>query len=343
MWISAQSPLSDPFRVSACARSNSRIRCSFRSTPRPIATCAVGRSCRAPLWWPPRTASPDSQSPPAQCTRVVSTRIAAQHRVLWWYAPSFLDILVLLVESVNYCMRLSFSLCSLLQATIWIHPQYSSTTMYNDLAIVTLASPFTLNSNVATLPLAASTATFNTGILCTVSGWGDTVFGRALTVDAASVVLLMFIVGCCRRFDFQHTAVRIGVDCEPVDMFGVLDIAALDSHLHVHNNDRHMSRRQRRSGNLQRHCARWQHHKRSRRRVHSMLSTRPTKFERHGHVSAGIVSYGNGCSSGIPGVNTRVSSYSGFIFNYISGSSTLSTRQVSGITATVTQIDIYIL
>ena len=84
--------------------------------------------------------------------------------------------------------------CAPPQASYSIHPQFVLTTMYNDLAIITLASPFTLNSKVAVMPLAASTATFSTGASCTVSGWGDTSSGMAFTFTGVSGVLLLVAV-----------------------------------------------------------------------------------------------------------------------------------------------------
>ena len=112
--MSVRCLLSDPFKVSVCARSNYRIRWSCTSTPRPSATCAAGRSCRAPMWCPPRTASLVSaaQSPPAQCTRVASTCMEAMRSLHRWCEYSFWPVPLLLVQSVNYSVRVSCALRS---------------------------------------------------------------------------------------------------------------------------------------------------------------------------------------------------------------------------------------
>lgn len=59
-----------------------------------------------------------------------------------------------------------------------IHSLYSDKTIVNDLAIIKLATPFTLNAYVATMALPASTASFASGLSCTASGWGYATAGN---------------------------------------------------------------------------------------------------------------------------------------------------------------------
>ena len=173
------------------------------------------------MWCPPRIAFMDTTSSPSQYTREASTRIAAQHRFLKWFdciiiCCSVTFVVQSSVRSSTACNILQHVRAWLLQENVWIHPEYSANTKNNDLSIITLYTPFTLNSNVATMPLAASTATFNAGTSCTVSGWGDTVEGTRL--NSASNISLILIVGCCRRFDFRHVAICICLDCGQNDV-----------------------------------------------------------------------------------------------------------------------------
>lgn len=173
-------------------------------------------------------------------------------------------------------------------ASYWTHPQFSSSTMYNDLAIITLASPFTLNSKVATMPLAAPSASFSAGTSCTVSGWGDTSSGGSTsnTLQYASVSIVsqttcasswssLPATGICTTTTTRDTCQ--GDSGGPVICSGTA-----------------------RDGSTT-------------------------------NVLAGIVSYGSSCASGIPAVNTRVSSYSDLIYSKIGGSSS-GTNRVTGAT-----------
>lgn len=72
----------------------------------------------------------------------------------------------------------SFYLCS--QASYVIHPLYANLTktVFNDIAILTLATPLTFNMYVSAISLPASSAIFAGGLSCTASGWGYTVAGN---------------------------------------------------------------------------------------------------------------------------------------------------------------------
>ncbi|CAH7470057.1 Try4 [Phodopus roborovskii] len=57
-------------------------------------------------------------------------------------------------------------------AKIIKHPSFSSKTLDNDIMLIKLASPVTLNARVATVALPTSCAP--AGTLCLISGWGNT-------------------------------------------------------------------------------------------------------------------------------------------------------------------------
>ena len=52
------------------------------------------------------------------------------------------------------------------------HPNFSSSTLNNDIMLIKLASPVTLNAKVATVSLPTSCA--GAGTQCLISGWGNT-------------------------------------------------------------------------------------------------------------------------------------------------------------------------
>ncbi|XP_075927872.1 trypsin-2-like [Petromyzon marinus] len=52
------------------------------------------------------------------------------------------------------------------------HPQYSSATTDNDIMLIKLSSPATLNQYAQAVPLPSSCV--GTGVMCTISGWGET-------------------------------------------------------------------------------------------------------------------------------------------------------------------------
>ena len=54
-----------------------------------------------------------------------------------------------------------------------IHPQYTSPTYENDIAIIKVSAPFQLNEQVASIPLVESGTSIPAGTLSTVIGWGS--------------------------------------------------------------------------------------------------------------------------------------------------------------------------
>jgi uncharacterized repeat protein (TIGR01451 family) len=61
-------------------------------------------------------------------------------------------------------------------STVIVHPNYNSTTFNNDIALVKVSAPFTLNSTVSTIfPLTTEDGSLaNPGVTATVTGWGTT-------------------------------------------------------------------------------------------------------------------------------------------------------------------------
>lgn len=71
-----------------------------------------------------------------------------------------------------------------LQTGFVIHPLYSDTTYFHDLAIITLNTPFTFNENVSAIQYAGPSYGMYPyfpagGLLCTTGGWGATVAGNS--------------------------------------------------------------------------------------------------------------------------------------------------------------------
>ncbi|XP_024116958.1 chymotrypsin B [Oryzias melastigma] len=57
---------------------------------------------------------------------------------------------------------------------VFTHPQWNPSTINNDIALIKLASPATLNTHVSPVCLAESTDYFAPGSTCVTSGWGLT-------------------------------------------------------------------------------------------------------------------------------------------------------------------------
>ncbi|KAM3626091.1 uncharacterized protein V6R79_022369 [Siganus canaliculatus] len=63
------------------------------------------------------------------------------------------------------------------------HPSYSSWTTNNDITLIKLSSPASLNSRVSTVCLPSSSDSFSTGQICATSGWGRTRYNASTTPD----------------------------------------------------------------------------------------------------------------------------------------------------------------
>ncbi|GJQ78557.1 CLIPA3 [Trypoxylus dichotomus] len=100
-------------------------------------------------------------------------------------------------------------------AAIDIHPAFDSTTLFNDVAIVTLASPVSLGSttgvNAACLPSAKQSFT---GRWCVVAGWGQTGFGAsdASTMPQKQVTIPIVSYKTCRASMAQSNTLGHLVD-----------------------------------------------------------------------------------------------------------------------------------
>ncbi|XP_040190118.1 chymotrypsin A-like isoform X2 [Rana temporaria] len=81
------------------------------------------------------------------------------------------------------------------------HPQYNSQTAVNDIALIKLSSPATLNDRVSPACLAASSDVFGEGESCVTSGWGYT-NGVTLTKPAKlqQVSLPLLTNTDCQRY-----------------------------------------------------------------------------------------------------------------------------------------------
>ena len=55
-----------------------------------------------------------------------------------------------------------------------MHDDYDPANLYNDIALLKLSTPLTLNSQVAKISIPSEKTNFTTPQNCTVSGWGTT-------------------------------------------------------------------------------------------------------------------------------------------------------------------------
>lgn len=64
---------------------------------------------------------------------------------------------------------------------MFTHPSWNPYTINNDIALIKLASPARLSTNVSPVCLAASTDDFAAGTTCVTSGWGLTRYNGGST------------------------------------------------------------------------------------------------------------------------------------------------------------------
>ncbi|XP_039448291.1 trypsin-1-like [Culex pipiens pallens] len=85
-----------------------------------------------------------------------------------------------------------------------IHPDYNNVTFDRDYALLNLAKPLTLNDNVAIANLVGADDFFQPGTVCTVSGWGMTLYnGPAHQLRAVDVPIADHD-RCRRNYDSKH-------------------------------------------------------------------------------------------------------------------------------------------
>lgn len=129
-------------------------------------TCAEGQSCQALLSCPPHTASTATQHNIRHCICWKHSIILMEQHNRTEFSEcvplTFLRSVASLKVILQRChIILRLSLPSSVQASFWIHPQFSSSSWIpsaNDLVIIGLTTAFALNSYVATVPLAAPNA-----------------------------------------------------------------------------------------------------------------------------------------------------------------------------------------
>ncbi|XP_078525561.1 chymotrypsinogen 2-like [Lissotriton helveticus] len=86
-------------------------------------------------------------------------------------------------------------------AKVFRHPNYNSNTIQNDITLVKLSSPATLNSRVGLVCLAASNDVFNGGQRCVTTGWGLTNASASKTPDKLQQVSLPLLTNTdCKRY-----------------------------------------------------------------------------------------------------------------------------------------------
>lgn len=85
-----------------------------------------------------------------------------------------------------------------------IHPDYNNVTFDRDYALLNLAKSLTLNDNVAIANLVGADDVFQPGTVCTVSGWGMTLYnGPAHQLRAVDVPIADHD-RCRRNYDSKH-------------------------------------------------------------------------------------------------------------------------------------------
>jgi len=74
-------------------------------------------------------------------------------------------------------------------SALYVHPSYDADTFDNDIALLRLASPVTLNARVATIALARDAALGDAGMTALVSGWGTTSSGGSTASTLRKVTM----------------------------------------------------------------------------------------------------------------------------------------------------------
>jgi uncharacterized repeat protein (TIGR01451 family) len=159
-------------------------------------------------------------------------------------------------------------------STVIVHPNYNSNTFDNDIALVKLTTPFTLNSTVSTIvPLTTEVGSFaNPGVTATVTGWGTTSSGGGASDVLLQVEVPIISTSDCNASTSYNGAVTANMICA-----GFIDDGGKDS-------------------------------------CQGDSGGPMVVPEGSGWRLAGIVSWGIGCASPrFPGVYTRVSEMTDFI------------------------------
>ncbi|KAL5292137.1 hypothetical protein ACFFRR_011136, partial [Megaselia abdita] len=100
-------------------------------------------------------------------------------------------------------------------ADIKIHTQYNPSTLNNDISVIRLAQPLSLNSYVATIPMASSSVTLSSlqGQTAVASGWGKVSDStNSITNDLRYVDLVIENHQTCKNY-YIAGLVNDGVIC----------------------------------------------------------------------------------------------------------------------------------
>lgn len=68
------------------------------------------------------------------------------------------------------------------QLQVFTHPQWNSNTIENDIALIKLTAPASLNAHVSPVCLAETSDQFAPGMTCVTSGWGVTRYNGWLSI-----------------------------------------------------------------------------------------------------------------------------------------------------------------
>ena len=73
---------------------------------------------------------------------------------------------------------------------VFTHPQWNSNTIENDIALIKLTAPVSLNAHVSPVCLAETSDDFAPGMTCVTSGWGVTRYNALFTPNELQQVAL---------------------------------------------------------------------------------------------------------------------------------------------------------
>lgn len=93
------------------------------------------------------------------------------------------------------------------------HPLYNSNSQENDICLLRLSSPLTLNSVVAPVTLPAQGAATATGTDCVVSGWGTTSSGGSTIPDILRKVTVPIVSDASCRASYGINAISDSMIC----------------------------------------------------------------------------------------------------------------------------------
>ncbi|MCH7801533.1 MAG: serine protease, partial [Chloroflexi bacterium] len=116
-------------------------------------------------------------------------------------------------------------------SSIVVHPSYNPTTFDNDIALVKLSSPVTLDSTVSTIvPLTPEDGSLaNPGVTATVTGWGTTSSGGLFSDDLRQVEVPIVSTSDCNSSASYNGAITANMLCAGSIEDGGIDSCQGDS------------------------------------------------------------------------------------------------------------------